>query len=989
MRTESRSETEGPLRELAGSSFAGVKTYLPLVFSLILLSCFLPRAKAQTAEILVNVTDSSGAVLVDVAVTIVNTDTGVSRAYKTDSAGLAAVPGLQPGPYKISALSGGFGQQERDLSITVGQVATVNIVLLPASSAQTIEVRSEAGLEIETSKSDVSGVVSRQQLNDLPVINRGFIGLAQLLPGGGPSLSGDARFGNQTSFGGSNVRSGYSTLIDGASMDHPIYGLAIVDVNQDAVQEFRVLHFQYDAEYSRAGSAVVDVVTRSGTNSYNGMFTYFGQDQALNARNYYATSQPPFSETHTSGTIGGPIIKDKTHFFFADEYLKQNNSFIEALPASNPFSSQFNGTYPGFTDEKTIQAKVDHTLNEKNNFFVRYLWEKQTIRSNYQLTDNYNIAFNDGLVQWEHIFSPAALNNAQLEYLDQNTLRYQTATGPEIIRPSFTSGTPPNLPQAYPRRRIGLNDTFYLTKGRHSMKMGTRMAYEDLHQRGNFYGAGVWTFNTNTAFSAGNSATYPTAYTVGSGASDKKYENAELGYFFQDDIKFTPRFTLNAGLRYDMETNLRDNKYLQQLFDDTTDYPGLGKYVTKSRGNYLRAFQPRLGIAYDLRGNGRTIIRAGYGGYAARNRPFFDTQMQSTDDNFTVQITNPKLLATYPSQTAVLGGLTLQQYVAMNGGRSLYLVGDNLKIPYIYELTLGVEKALFRNTVVTVDGIRQIQTGLQTGHDGNLPTIGPLSTHPRPQPQFGSVSIYNSVTSSYYSALQVQVKSQYKRAYTQLAYTWAKVISDGLDDNSAAVSDPFFVYGNNDRGLDEEDRRSALALTSLINLPFGIQASGIVSLLTGPPWNVTYGKDLDGDGNTQDRPAGLAKNAGGQRKGQFLNIINTARTSTTPTTLPSGFVVPALNAVNCAATNSCLQPVTVGQLTQSTGQEKIDLRLQKSFNFKERYHLDLFMEGYDILNTPSFLAPSGVISSPAFLIRATANNPRQLQWGARFTFKAK
>ena len=81
--------------------------------------------------------------------------------------------------------------------------------------------------------------------------------------------------------------------------------------------------------------------------------------------------------------------------------------------------------------------------------------------------------------------------------------------------------------------------------------------------------------------------------------------------------------------------------------------------------------------------------------------------------------------------------------------------------------------------------------------------------------------------------------------------------------------------------------------------------------------------------------------------------------------------------------------MTLGQLTQSTGQEKIDLRLQKTFNFGERYHLDLFMEGYDVLNTPSFQAPSGVISSPAFLIRTLANNPRQLQWGARFTFKAK
>lgn len=967
--------------------FTGFRVLSLFVFLLAAFGFHL-EATAQTAQIRVDVSDSTGAVIPGVAVTVANTDTGTSHAYASDSAGLVVAPGLQPGPYKITATSAGFQRTERILTITVGEVAEVKLILLPAGTNQTVDVPAEAGLEIETAKSDVSGVVSRTQLDQLPVINRGFIGLAQLLPGGAPSLSTDARFGEQTTFGGSNVRSGYSTLVDGADLDHPIYGLAIVDVNQDDVQEFRVLHNQYDAEYSRAGTAVVDVITRSGTNSYNGMFSYYGQDQALNAENYFATSKPPFSETHTSGTFGGPIVKDKAHFFFADEYLKQNNSYIEALAPSNPFATTYNGIYPGSTDEKTIQSKVDQTLNDKNNFFVRYLFEKQTIRSSYQLTDNYNIVFNDGLTQWEHIFSPSILNSAQLEYLDQNTLRYQTATGPEIIRPSFTSGTPPNLPQAYPRRRIGVNDTFYWTKGKNTIKTGTRLAYEDLHQRGNFYGAGVWTFNTNTPFTPGVSSTYPTAYTVGSGASDKKYENAELGFFLQDDVKFTQRLTANLGLRYDLETNLRDNTYVNHLIANPV-YAGVSTFVSANRGNYIKALQPRLGLAYDLRGNGKTVIRTAYGGYAARNRPFFDTQMQAQDDNYTVTINNPALLSTYPSQTAVLGGLTLQQYVAMNGGRSLYLVGDGLNIPYIYELTFGVEQALFRNTVLTVDGIRQIQTGLQTGHDANLPSIGPLSSHPRPLPQFGSVTLFQSVTSSYYSALQIQLKSQYKRASVNLSYAWAKNISDGLDDNSSAVSDPFHVYRNNDRGLDEEDLRSTLSLSPLLDLPFGFQASGILSLTTGPPWNITYGKDFDGDGNTQDRPAGLVKNAGGHSSNTNLNIINTARTSTTATTLPSGFVVPALNSSNCAATNSCLGPVTMAQLIQSTGAKKLDVRLTKSFTFAERYRLELFMEGYDIFNTPNFLAPSGVISSPAFLTRSTANNPRQVQWGVRFNFKTR
>jgi hypothetical protein len=940
---------------------------------------------SQSAEIRIDVADNSGASMVGISVAVTDIDTGVMHTYVTDSAGLAIAPALPPGNYNVSASFSGFGTERQTTPLTVGRVASLRFVLKPTST-QTVLVQQDLGPEIETTKDDVSGILEREQLNELPVINRGFIGLAQLLPGGAPSLPSDARFGIQTTFGGANVRSGYSMLIDGSDVDHPIYGLAIVDVDQDAVREFRVMHNQYDAEYGRAGTAVVDVVTRSGTNTYRGMFSYFGQTESLNARNYFVTgAQPPFGETLTSATFGGPIIKNRTHFFVSDEYLKQTNSYVEALPASNPFASTVNGIYPGSIDEKLVQAKIDHQQSAATNYSLRYLFEDQAVRSAYPLGDNYNIAFDDGILQWVHILSASAVNNAQLEYMDQNTLRYQTATGPEIIRPSFTSGTPPNLPQGYPRRRVGLNDTFFWTKGRNAMKVGTRMAYEYLYQEGDWYGAGVWTFSP---FVPGDLSTYPTSYTVGSGPSTVEFKNAELSYFFQDDIKINPRFTFNAGVRYDTETNLRDNKYVNELLANF-QFPGLDMFVSPSRGNYLAGIQPRLGFAYDLRGNGHTVVRAGFAGATARNRPFFDTQMEAQDGSFDVTISNPSLLATYPSETAVLGGLTIQQYVKMKGGRSMYLVGDHLNVPYVYELSLGVEKALFKNTVLTVDGIRQIQTHLQSGRDENQPAVGPVSSHSRPLPQYAAVRVFNGTTSAYYTALDVQLKSQFGKASVWASYTWSKSISDGLDDNTGFVTDPYHEYGNNDRGVDEEDRRSDLSLAPLVVLPHGFQISGIVSLLTGPPWNITYGKDFDGDGNFQDRPPALRKDIGGRAHASDLAIINAARTSTTSTTLPSGLVIPALNAANCASSRSCLGAVTLGQLNQGDGQRKIDVRVTKGFGFKHGYRLELFMEGYDIFNTPSFLPPNSVISSPDFLERSAASNPRQMQWGARFNFNAR
>jgi hypothetical protein len=261
-----------------------------------------------------------------------------------------------------------------------------------------------------------------------------------------------------------------------------------------------------------------------------------------------------------------------------------------------------------------------------------------------------------------------------------------------------------------------------------------------------------------------------------------------------------------------------------------------------------------------------------------------------------------------------------------------------------------------------IDLIRQEQKHLQTGRDANLPVRGPLAQNPRPYPQFSSVTLINSLTNSTYNALQTQLKRRVGRSNWQVSYTWSRSISDNTNDNASFNTDPWNTFGNDDRGLDENDRRHALSVSAITPLPWGVQLATIVSLRTGIPWDVTAGVDLDGDGNRQDRPAGLVKNAGGTASEGNLAIINAFRAS------------------------GGRAPIAMEQLTQSSGEKIVDLRATKQFSLGQRTRLGVFLEAYNLFNTVNYENPSGVLTSGSFAVRTVAKDPRQIQWGARVQF---
>ena len=917
-------------------------------------------ASAQTAELRGSVADTTGSALPGVTVTIVNSATGVERVFVTDAQGAFRAPALQPGPYTVESTLTGFGTDTKKVVLTVGQVADVKVSLSVGAIQESVQVVGRSAVEIETTKSDLSAVVNQEQLSELPVLNRGFVGLAQLLPGGGPARTADGRFGISTSFGGTNVRSMYSMQIDGGIMDHPIYGFAIVNVSQDAVQEFRVLRNQFDAEFSRAGTAVVNVVTRSGTNELAGRLSYFGRDDSLNAKNAFARSKPQFDAARFSVAAGGPLVRNKAFLFGTLEYNRQNAVRIIALPAANPFANQFNGVYDNGTRAKLGQAKVDYTASQRHSFTTRYLYDNDDIIESYELAENTALDFSDLSTSWNWTLGASTLNSVVVQYMDQDTQRFQTTADTQVLRPSFNSGRSPNLPQGFPRKRMTLNDTFFWSTGRHSTKFGVRMAMENLDYNADYFGAGVWQFNTDRPFAAADRTTWPTRFTIGSGPATRNYKNTEWGFFAQDDVRLG-NVTLNLGLRYDFDSNLRSPELIANLLANP-QFRGLENLVTADRGNDLNNIQPRVGFAWNARGDGRTVVRGGYGLYSGRNRPWFNIRGDVVSNQFTAEVSDPNLLQFYPNQTAALGGRTLEDYIRTAGGRALYLPGDDLSLPYVVSATLGIAKMLPGDTSLEIDLIHQEQKDLQTGRDANLPARGPIATTPRPYPQFSSVTLINSLTRSNYDALQAQLRRRFRGSTWQVSYTLAKAISFNTNDNASFNTDPWNTFGNDDRGLDENDRRQALSVSVIAPLPWGVQLATIVSLRNGNPWDVTAGVDLDRDGNNQDRPAGLQKNSGGTESETNLAIINAFRQSRS------------------------LAPITMDQLTRTSADRVVDLRATKQFQIRNRTRFEVFLEAYNLLNGVNFENPSGVITSGSFATYTTARDARQIQWGARIQF---
>jgi hypothetical protein len=961
-----------------------------------LLSLLPAAALAQiggSANIAGTITDESGAALPGVTVTITNTATGRAQALVTGPDGRYRAVALQPGPYEVACELQGFATVRRAVTLVVGADATLDLTLGVASLAETINVVGEAPL-VEATRSQPSSVITGAQLQALPVLSRDFLVLAQLLPGAAPiTRQSDTLPRNGTTKFGAvpDQRYAYTTQIDGGDVDDAIWGNPTISLGQDAIAEFKVFRNQFDAQYGRATTAVVAVVTKSGTNQFAGSGYYFGRDKALNARNAYAKDVPPFKQTRVGYSFGGPVELNRTHFFSAYEGLFRNLANIVALPATNPFAAMENGTYPRGIRRRNFTNRVDHRFNDDHNAYVRYAYDfygdsapRKPLRAldggllNLGSSDFDDFSRSHSVVLEENwIMSNTRVHTFRAHVLVHELSAPAVFEGQRVIRPSFTWGQHNLSPQVFPRKRLTLTDALLITMGRHDLNIGGEVAYShngfDSHQ----LEGGQWTFQTDAPFDRNNAATYPFQFTIRE-PGFYNHNGGQIGAYVSDTFRMHPRWTLNLGVRWDFDTNLRDNDVIDEMLADPR-FRGMEQFVSpgSERGLQYDAFQPRFGMTWDIRGDGTLVGRGGYGIYITRAREWFSVgSSQQTNLGNTVLVTDrAKQGRCYPDIQCVLDGRTISEYLATTGAglRQLSIFDDNYRFPYQRTATAGVGWQLTSTTGLDIDYVHAHMPNALAGEDQNLPASGAISAaNPRPVPTLGRVVVQGlPITKGWYDAMEMQVRQRVRGGNSlQVSYTLSRAMTDGcvgvcVNAVRAFQRESMTRLEQTGRSLEygynSQDTRHNLAVSASFALPGGVQVSGIGRLVSASPIAIGCACDLDGDG-INDRPPD------------------------TPPTVGRGDLQAQLDAINRYRATLNLAPFDLDRIKVLPPATNVDIRLTKQFNVGGQRRMELFAEAFNITNAVNAHTPDTNVRLATFNVPTGAQDARQMQWGARYSF---
>jgi len=631
------------------------RLWLTVFFALAATTAF---AQAPTGAVTGTITDESGAVIPNARLTIANKDTGVTRELLSAGNGSYSAAALPAGAYEIRAEAAGFRQLLETATVETGATTTVNLTMQVGATRDVITVETTPA-NINYDSNTIEGLVTRQQINDLPLNGRSYLNLAQLEPGILVTPANPAQFNAQFSVSVLGGPASHTAItVDGGNVRNPIEGGSGTNFSQEVVQEFQLSSTNFDLSTGITAFGAINVVTRSGGNDFHGAGYFYFRDH--NTAAYPSLVRDPldenpfFARRQAGFWLGGPIKKDRLFFFFNFENTNQNGVYVVEpdLPSLRNLGAAASAPYDG----KTLSAKFDYHVNLKNTLFVRYSHDGNNNAgpfgvpvppSNYVQNKNWS---DQSLLGLTTILTPAVVNDLRFSYWYwQNRNNPAPCNGcpgeggPEIYfvgSNNYVLGNNFNSPQGRDLRRYPLTDNVNWVAGNHRIKFGGEFEYiRGVGYWGFFDPARVYLLPPETLYAVGlapflfglpNSGPLTqadvmklpvAAFVLGIGDRDQpSYHlanargNDRLHFYAQDTWKITPRFTLNYGLGWEYESNVLN----YDLSRPALLSPLLGGDLNPPLHQYHN-FEPALGFAWSPGKSAKTVIRAGAGIY-------YDTQ---------------------------------------------------------------------------------------------------------------------------------------------------------------------------------------------------------------------------------------------------------------------------------------------------------------------------------------------------------------------------
>jgi hypothetical protein len=622
--------------------------------ALVALSAFLLSSVAfgqttvQTGSIVGTVTDPSGAIVSGAKVTITNLGTNETINLTTNSTGAYNSGALTPGNYKAQVQQKGFSTVTEHVVVQVGNTATANFKMAVGQESTVVEVQA-ATLAVNTEQAEVQGVLTSEQIENLPVNGRNFLDLAQLEPGvqiqDGQNFDPTKAGYSSISFGGRFGRTA-RIEVDGVDVSDETVGTTTQDIPASAIGEFQLGQSSLDLSNDLTSSGAVNVTTKSGTNQYHGEAFGLFRDRSVGGASTPGGGSLPFQRSQYGGSLGGAVIKDKLFFFADGERIKQD-SFAPVLLGA-PFSGLSGGFSVPFRDDELL-GRVDYNLGHNARAFYRYDYFKNSLPSSFGFgysvylnkdvtrTHVVGVDFNTGSFTHTVRFSYMKFQNQIVDTTSGNAALPDSSLGVEISSSPSGLFVGPNLlaPQSTPQANHQLKYDGSKSIRSHILRYGASFNHIQGGGFADFYGTAPRFSNTvstaQMAFAATGpnpgGASNPLNYPVqnlrfGDGLGFNTLQAAlgfpagglgpdnRIGFYIGDSWKVKPNFTLSLGLRYDRDTGRTDSD-LPAIPEINAQFAGFGNPVRQANTN----FAPQFGFAWDPAKNGKTVVRGGIGLY--------------------------------------------------------------------------------------------------------------------------------------------------------------------------------------------------------------------------------------------------------------------------------------------------------------------------------------------------------------------------------------